>query len=79
MFYVINEYSKDTDYLVDSILVISSDFLPIIKNIIAINIADNSLFYSYKVDLYQIAKIAKIIGKTYHINSVDNYFYLEPK
>jgi hypothetical protein len=78
MTHVINEYDKDTDFIVESIMSIPDQFLPIVNNIVGgFNEDDVDVIYCYALKPYQIAEIALRIGATFCVNNKDNHFFLE--
>jgi hypothetical protein len=78
MTHAIFEYDKDSEFVIESIVTIPDQFLPMIKNIIEVNDDDVDLIYCYELKPYQVAEIASIIGATFTVNKKDNSFFLEP-
>lgn len=79
MTHVINEYDKNTEFIVESIMTVDDQFLPVINNIIGgFNEDDIDVLYCYEIKPHQVAEIALIIGAAFRVNDKDNHFFLEP-
>jgi hypothetical protein len=79
MAHVINEYDKNTEFIINSIMTVPDQFLPAIMDVIGgFNGDDVDVIYCYEVKPYQIAEIALIISADFRVNEKENHFFLEP-